>query len=80
MAIETPVLYVEDKIQSSASSCRLDGLKQLFNILGCENNKLTPEFEHDINEKLFFDYIIKNKKSYLKYSEVLIIRCKDFLI
>ncbi|MDA9326030.1 polysaccharide pyruvyl transferase family protein [Flavobacteriaceae bacterium] len=80
LAIETPVLYVEDKMQSSASSCRLNGLKQLFNILGCENNKLTPEFEHDINEKLSFDYIIKNKKSYLKYSEALISRCKDFLV
>ena len=79
LAIENPVYYIENKKQSLASSCRLNGLKQLFNVIGCQNNKLSPEFEYDINKKLSYDHIIKNKKDYLKYSEALISRCKTFL-
>lgn len=79
LALETPVYYIENKKQSAASSCRLNGLKQLFNVIGYLDNKLILEFECDSKKKLSFNHIIKNKEDYLKYSEALIKRCKAFL-
>lgn len=79
LAVETPVYYIENKKQSNASSCRLNGLKQLFNVIGYQDDKLIPDFECVSDNKLSFNHIINNKKDYLKYSEALIMRCKAFL-
>ena len=77
LAIETPVYYVENKSQSLASSCRLNGLKQLFNIIGCEHGNLTPEFDFDSDggwyyeqQSLGFNYRITDIQSALGRSQL----------
>lgn len=44
LGLETPVIYVERKQDSETSTCRLDGLRELFNIVEFKEGKLTPIF------------------------------------
>ncbi len=40
----TPVIYTEDSCQSTASKCRLGGLRELFNVISWKDGTLHPEF------------------------------------
>ena len=44
LGLGTPVIYTEDSCQSEASACRLDGLRQLFNIAKWQDGRLLPEW------------------------------------
>lgn len=78
LAIDTPVYYVYDDRMPSYSSCRLDGLVQLFNIIHWTGNC----FKHDkfnSNNKIKRSNILPNKSNYIKYAEALSWRCREFV-
>lgn len=76
LGIGTPVIYVENKQQVEASSCRLNGLREFFNIVEWDKDHLVKKFS--------FDGLItakshpQNKKNYLEYATALIERCDLF--
>ena len=45
LGMNVPVIYINNKLQSEASECRLKGLRDLFNIIHWRNNGLTLNFE-----------------------------------
>ncbi|ANH80630.1 hypothetical protein A8C56_06215 [Niabella ginsenosidivorans] len=77
LGLETPVVYTEDSHQSEASRCRLDGLRQLFNILSWRNGKLYPEFE--MNGKLSINSTPANKQNWKEIALDLTERCRAFI-
>lgn len=45
LGLETPVIYIEKGQDSEESKCRLDGIKDLFNVVKVDNGVLVPQFE-----------------------------------
>lgn len=78
LAIETPVLYVENYNQSEASSCRLNGLRELFNIVLYKNDSLELKFNKSL-KKISPSSNIKNSKAYLDLANDLIKKCTSFI-
>lgn len=64
LGLGTPVVYVENANQDDISLCRMDGLKQLFNIMSWKDGKLTPQFKLDNNNKLSTDNPPINKTAW----------------
>ena len=63
LSLETPVLYTNASIHEQTSSCRLDGLIELFNSIQIGPKKVVFELlkkKEKIDEKFFF----KNKNDY----------------
>lgn len=77
LGLETPVIYIENKNQPETSYCRLDGLRDFFNIISYDKGNMQPLFceakEIDSN----FSFV--NKNDYEKYKQALIIGCKNFI-
>jgi hypothetical protein len=78
VSIGTPVIYIENSNQTEASACRLNGLRDFFNILRYEKNSLKTDLNFNRNKKISVENFPSNKIDYLKYSELLISRCKSF--
>ena len=76
LALETPVIYVQNKQQTETSSCRLRGLIDFFNVINWDKGKLKPEF--NIHKKISNNKEVSNKKSYKQFAENLITTCKQF--
>lgn len=77
LGLETPVIYLEKGQDNEESRCRLDGLRDLFNVVKVDNGILVPQFEtalpiaasnHPSNKDLWRDFA-KNLKH----------RCQDFV-
>lgn len=80
LGIGTPVIYVYDDTQDEVSSCRLDGLKQLFNIVHYTGNHLIPDFKIcDGNNIITENNFPKNKDGWKIFADNLIFRCKNFV-
>ena len=79
LGLETPVLFINDRSQSSVSSCRLDGLLQLFNVVHYSNGSLVPFLEYDEMNKITKDNFPNNKKSWRCFADELIGKCNKFL-
>lgn len=80
LGVETPVIYIYNDMQDEVSSCRLDGLKQLFNIVHYTGDKLIPEFKiKDKGEKISKHNFPQNKADWKSYADSLINKCKDFI-
>jgi len=77
LGLETPVIYVEDKNQPEISYCRLNGLRELFNIMDYDKGKLLVNFPLTV-KKINPKTLIKNKDLYITLKEDLIRRCKEF--
>jgi len=75
LAIETPILYVENVEQDEWSYCRLDGLRDLFTIITSKNGKLSFNFDGKINS----DSIFKNKDTYKFLRDELNEKCTSFV-
>ena len=77
LGLETPVIYTENTNQSEASSCRLDGLKELFNTIKFDNGSLVPKWrlEGIITES---DNIPINKNTWKDLAEDLQQKCLLF--
>lgn len=80
LGVETPVIYIYNDMQDEVSACRLDGLKQLFNIVHYTGNKLIPDFKLNGNaKKISKQNFPKNKEDWKGYADTLIKRCQDFI-
>jgi hypothetical protein len=76
LALETPVLYIENKSQLENSYCRLDGLRELFKVIENDKGKVSSK---DINYMLRNDSIFENKKDYVQLKDKLIFEAKKFV-
>lgn len=79
LGLETPVLYVYSGVQDELSSCRFDGLKELFNVIYWDGRKLTNEWGFSMNNRISASNCPKNKENWKVYAEKLIQRCSDFV-
>lgn len=77
LGLETPVIYLEKTRDIAASSCRLGGLHDLFNVIKIDNGILVPEFK--ITTPITMRNIPVNKDSWRPYAEALKSRCKEFM-
>ncbi|PDP81665.1 polysaccharide pyruvyl transferase family protein [Prevotella intermedia] len=77
LGVETPVLYIENVQQSETSSCRLDGIRDLFNIIENDNGFLHPLFP--ITLPISLDTKFTNKESWRKLASNLKDRCLKFV-
>lgn len=62
LGLETPVVYIENKQQDETSFCRLDGIRDLFNIIEFSNEKLTLKFDTSI--PISTDSVFNNKDNW----------------
>ena len=76
LAIETPVLYVENVNQPEVSYCRLNGLRELFNVVTYDKGIMKIDF---INVKISKNTIFKNKEDYKLLKKKLITTCEQFI-
>lgn len=77
LGLETPVIYIENGKQTEASSCRLGGLKDLFNIIIWKEGKLQAQFE--LFGKINYNNIPQNLPKWKSLSISLIKTCKSFI-
>lgn len=77
LGLETPVIYLERKQDSEASTCRLDGLRELFNIVEIENGKLKPTFK--INLPINKENKPTNKNTWRALANKLDRICESFM-
>ena len=78
LGLETPVIFTDNIKQSVASSCRLDGLKELFNVIECDGSFFKPKFKIGgiISDK---NNIPANKDNWKLLSDKLIKTCLSFV-
>ena len=73
--METPVLYIENINQSEASYCRLNGLREPFNIINYNKGNLTSDF---VKKKITREFIFKNKDVYKEFCKKLTTTVEEF--
>ncbi len=77
LGIGTPVIYTENDDDAEVSQCRLRGLKNLFNVLVCKDNKVEPQFE--VKGLINKSNHPENKKDWIPLFEALDKRCTEFM-
>lgn len=77
LGMGTPVIYLERGGDTKASSCRMGGLKDLFNVMYVNNGHLEPQFETTL--PITKDNHPVNKDSWRAIADNLIARCKAFM-
>lgn len=77
LGLNTPVIYLNNSSLGEMSSCRLDGLLDLFTVIDCANNILVPLFQ--INGKIRSSHDFINNRTYKKYVSRLIKQCQEFV-
>lgn len=77
LGIGTPVIYIDKQQDIQASKCRLNGLKDLFNVVRLDHGKLKPDFKSAI--PITPNTCPVNKDTYKAYAEALDKRCTDFI-
>lgn len=75
LGIGTPVLYVEDQQQSETSSCRLNGLRELFHVVKSDRGRLSSELS---GEKITPEFSFNNKDDHRVFAERLTRACAAF--
>ena len=78
LGIETPVIYLYDDSQAKVSTCRLDGLLDLFNIIHVDDMKFYST-DIDLSSKIDCNINIRNKEKWRQYCDGLIDRCSRFI-
>lgn len=78
IGLGVPVLYTENTKQSEASSCRLGGLKELFNTISINENGYKTNFEFNKEKKISINSAPLNRESWIEYAKDLITTCKKF--
>lgn len=80
LGLGTPVIFVYNDKQDKISSCRLDGLKQLFNIVHDTGNKLIPDFDINGENRIITEHNFpKNNDNWKVYADMLIKKCEEFV-
>lgn len=77
LSMDTPVIYIENLQQEETSVCRLEGIKELFNIITYNKGKLKIVFNN--LKKISFNKEIVNKKDFIKYKVSLLKQCSEFV-
>ena len=77
LGLETPVIYIEKGQDSEESKCRLNGLKDLFNIVKVDNGVLVPQFKTTL--PITESNPPSNKDSWRDFASNLKHRCQDFV-
>ena len=77
LGLDTPVIYVNNDLQKDVSSCRLDGLSQLFNIVHWTGTSLKIESNQTIC-RIDKNNFPLNNTEWKKYAEELINNCNLF--
>lgn len=80
LGLETPVIFIHDCSLESVSSCRFDGLLQLFNVIDYRYGSLAPFLEYDEMNKITKDNFPKNNRSWRHLADKLIEKCNKFLV
>ncbi len=76
LGLETPVIYI-DGITDPRSATRLDGLKELFNVLKWDKNHLWADF--NFTKKISISNPPQNKKSWKPLCDNIAQRITDFI-
>lgn len=76
LAMGTPVVFINKADDTVFSSCRFDGLIELFNLITIKKGKVLSNF---LGKKLKCDSIFTNKELHKPYQEELIKRCRTFI-
>jgi len=79
LGLGTPVLYVYNDAQDDLSSCRLNGLAELFNVVHLRNDVLMPFKGFNKGNKINAHNFPTNKGDYKVYADALIAKCRDFV-
>lgn len=77
LGLETPVVYIEKGQDNEESKCRLDGLKDLFNVVKVDKGVLVPQFETTL--PITKSNHPSNKDSWRDFANNLKHRCRDFV-
>ena len=77
LGMNTPVIYIENLEQKETSACRLDGIKDLFNIITYRKGIMKIIFS-DL-KKIYLNTSIQNKKDFLSYQSSLHERGSEFV-
>lgn len=78
LGIGTPVVYIDNYSHDDISSCRMSGLKDLFNIiLTWKDNKLTSN--KMVDKKISIDNTFENKTDWEKLSSELKSKVRNFI-
>lgn len=70
LGMETSVVYIENVDQDEISSCRLQGLRELFNVMEWKKGTLTPKF--NFSGKLSVNNQPMNKNNWKLFAQKLI--------
>lgn len=76
LSVETPVIYIDTVTDIEESTCRLDGILDLFNVIKWDGNRFVSL---DFKQKITFSSKIVNKPNYRVYKENLIKICRKFI-
>lgn len=77
LGLSTPVCFIKKENDSFVSACRFDGLLELFNVIICDNKKLSPSF--DTNGIIGTHNVLKNKDDWKDLSSRLTNICTEFI-
>jgi len=77
LALNTPVIYVENMQQKESSYCRLNGLRELFNIVQSDKGELKFQFTNN-SKKINKNFEFKNKEDYQILRDKMIQICQQF--
>lgn len=78
LGIETPVLYLYDDHQPAVSSCRMDGLLPLFNLIHVSDTSLYSS-DIDLSKRIDANTHLANKTTWQPLAAALIERCRKFI-
>jgi hypothetical protein len=78
LALETPVIYIENNNQTETSFCRLEGLIDLFNVISVNNFNFSTNIQIPKN-KIGLDFLFRNKNNFKILRDDLINKCKAFI-
>jgi hypothetical protein len=76
LAMGTPVIYVDVRLDSTSDKWRLDGIRNLFNVIEISGKEITANFDYESVKKTAQ---VHNKTCHLEYVELLNRRCKEFI-
>jgi hypothetical protein len=77
LGLETPIIYLEKGQDVEESTCRLAGIKELFNVVKVDNGVLVPQFETTL--PITVSNHPSNKDSWTDLANNLKQRCRDFV-
>lgn len=79
LGLETSVIYIENTNQKETSYCRLDGLRDMLNIISYDKKGTMKVLFTEQKKKIGNNYNFKNKTSYVGFKDQMKYKCYDFV-